>query len=238
MLKKARSHRHKISLLRRTQSFFLVAITACIVPGDAPTPLARAEVSRVEMSCGRSAEIKIYLPSSFEQLALNYPSVICAFRNKGTGFPTLNVVLNPPQPGSLRPSVGALQALVRNEYEKVGLTDADVSEAHMEPLGTLETFHATVRYMNQGMPVEALVMIAILPDRTYTITLLDRADHPLFAKSELEEVLRGISIRGATDAPESVPPPPDSSAIWAIVGGMILIGAALLWRRAHTKSSR
>ncbi len=238
MRKKTRSHQQKVSLLRGGRRSLLAKIILCAFACGAQTSRLWAQDSASMVPCGEATGISIPVPQSFESIDLRYPSVLCAFRNKNSGFPTLNVVQDPPQGSSLRPGVAALEARVKNEYQKVGLTDAVISDSHMEPLGSLETFHTTARYMNQGMPMQSLIMVVMLPDRTYTVTLLDRADHPYFREIELQSVLRGISIAGATDAPATVPPPPNTTAIWLILGAMGLVAASLVWRRAHARKSR
>ena len=47
--------------------------------------------------------------------------------------------------------------------------------------------------------MEALLLEAELPDRTYTVTILDLAGSPPTSKARMEALLRGITIAGATD---------------------------------------
>ena len=130
---------------------------------------------------------------------MQQPDILCAFRSKIGGFPTINVVQEPAYGATFRPGIPARERRIQNSYHLVGLTDATLKESHLEPLGTLETFRTKITYKNQGQLMEALLLEAELPDRTYTVTILDLAGSPTTSKARMEALLRGITIAGATD---------------------------------------
>ena len=130
---------------------------------------------------------------------MQQPDILCAFRSKIGGFPTINVVQEPAYGATFRPGIPARERRIQNSYHLVGLTDASLNESHLEPLGTLETFRTKITYNNQGQLMEALLLEAELPDRTYTVTILDLAGSPTTSKARMEALLRGITIAGATD---------------------------------------
>jgi hypothetical protein len=226
-IKKVPSHREKINLLRIARLILLTTITLHKVITIAESHAQETPISPPGVACGVRTGITLPLSDTWQISQISYPSLLCAFRNKNGGFPTLNIVQDAAPGASPRPGVLARETLVKNEYQKVGLTDAVVSDSHTEPLGTLEAFHTTARYMNQGIPMESLIMIVDLPDRTLTVTVLDPADHPIFSKTQLQELLRGIRITGATDQD---PPPPFSPRVGtpAIIFLIVIIGVFLV----------
>ena len=153
----------------------------------------------VVVACGANTGITLPLSDSWQQVPMQQPDILCAFRSKIGGFPTINVVQEPAYGATFRPGIPARERRIQSSYHLVGLTDATLKESHLEPLGTLETFRTKITYKNQGQLMEALLLEAELPDRTYTVTILDLAGSPTTSKARMEALLRGITIAGATD---------------------------------------
>ena len=160
---------------------------------------SEAPDTAVVVACGASTGITLPLSDSWQQVPMQQPDILCAFRSKIGGFPTINVVQEPAYGATFRPGIPARERRIQNSYHLVGLTDATLKESHLEPLGTLETFRTKITYKNQGQLMEALLLEAELPDRTYTVTILDLAGSPTTSKASMEALLRGITIAGATD---------------------------------------
>ncbi|MCX6115745.1 MAG: hypothetical protein NTV65_11115 [Proteobacteria bacterium] len=160
---------------------------------------SEAPDTAVVVACGASTGITLPLSDSWQQVPMQQPDILCAFRSKIAGFPTINVVQEPAYGATFRPGIPARERRIQNSYHLVGLTDATLNDSHLEPLGTLETFRTKITYKNQGQLMEALLLEAELPDRTYTVTILDLAGSPTTSKARMEAILRGITIAGATD---------------------------------------
>ena len=160
---------------------------------------SEAPDTAVVVACGASTGITLPLSDSWQQVPMQQPDILCAFRSKIGGFPTINVVQEPAYGATFRPGIPARERRIQNSYHLVGLTDATLNDSHLEPLGTLETFRTKITYNNQGQLMEALILEAELPDRTYTVTILDLAGSPNTSKARMEAILRGITIAGATD---------------------------------------
>ena len=160
---------------------------------------SEAPDTAVVVACGASTGITLPLSDSWQQVPMQQPDILCAFRSKIGGFPTINVVQEPAYGATFRPGIPARERRIQNSYHLVGLTDATLNDSHLEPLGTLETFRTKITYKNQGQLMEALLLEAELPDRTYTVTILDLAGSPPTSKARMEALLRGITIAGATD---------------------------------------
>ena len=160
---------------------------------------SEAPDTAVVVACGANTGITLPLSDSWQQVPMQQPDILCAFRSKIGGFPTINVVQEPAYGATFRPGIPARERRIQSSYHLVGLTDATLKESHLEPLGTLETFRTKITYKNQGQLMEALLLEAELPDRTYTVTILDLAGSPTTSKARMEALLRGITIAGATD---------------------------------------
>ena len=160
---------------------------------------SEAPDTAIVVACGASTGITLPLSDSWQQVPMQQPDILCAFRSKIGGFPTINVVQEPAYGATFRPGIPARERRIQNSYHLVGLTDATLNDSHLEPLGTLETFRTKITYRNQGQLMEALLLEAELPDRTYTVTILDLAGSPPTSKASMEALLRGITIAGATD---------------------------------------
>jgi|694.fasta_scaffold23146_8 hypothetical protein len=226
MSKKTRSRRAKITLLRfGVISICALAATAWSLRAPSVESLW-AQATSTEVPCGSGTGIVLGLSDDWQPVALQHQGVLCAFRNKNGGFPTLNIILEAnPQP-SITPGVMAREAAVRNAYHLVGLTDATFSESRLEPLGEQESFHTTVRYMNQNMPMEGLILQVQLPDRLYTASIVDREGHPILSKEALLATLRSIRIPGENGLGRSLSPRLPGLTALVVIG---IIAASLLF---------
>lgn len=55
------------------------------------------------LECSPGHPLQITLPQTFEKIPSDNPAVLCIFRNKIDGFPTLNIVIEPRIEGSTPP---------------------------------------------------------------------------------------------------------------------------------------
>jgi len=214
-------------------------LAVLIVGARIHSPDARADSDVARRACGAQPGITIPLSLAWEEVAIEQPGVICAFRNKNGGFPTINVIEEPIKDSDIRPGVLGREAEIRNAYHLVGLTDASFSDSHIEPLGTVESFHTTARYMNRGIPMEVLVMQVQAADRTYTVSVVDDQEHPRIAKNDLISILRGIEIVGVTDQPSGAPDDGHHLYSWLSVLVIItIVGGSLLYFGARSPVKR
>ncbi len=227
--KKPRSHRQKMSLPAVLMASAAALTLAAAVAGSGAMLTRHALSEGPRASCGASSGITLPLWGVWQEVQVSQPGVLCAFRNKNTGFPTLNVIEEPTRNGAIVPGVTARESSIRDAYHMVGLTDATLRDSRLEPLGMSESFHTTVHYTSQGVPMEVLVMQVQRPDRTYTFSIVSRADGDQGAAKELVSILRGVSIEGVTDTevPLLAPTgrPPSTATILVLIA---LLGTSLL----------
>lgn len=233
MSKKTHSHRPKTPALHFGMTL-LCAMFAALLAADAPPfrPIL-AEALSSEVQCGADSGIVLTLSNEWQQVALEQPGLLCAFRNKTGGFPSLNIIQEAAHQPDITPGVMTREASLRNAYHLVGLTDAKFSDSRIEPLGQLESFHTSVRYMNLGMPMEGLIMQVQLSDRLYTVSIVDREGHAKLSKEALLGVLRSIRIpgQGPTQAPLSAALPIGTALIVIGIIAASLLGFGLLTTR-------
>lgn len=236
MRKKTRSHQAKTPLLRPSVIFVCVmAACAATLAGQSLNALP-ARAAPEPTLCSSASGITIPLPDSWESVPVSQPGLLCAFRSKNGGFPTLNVVEEPNKQPEIRPGVMARESSIRNAYHLVGLTDAQFQDSHIEPLGNQESFQTTVRYMNQGMSVEGFTMQVQLPDRVYTVTIVDREGHPTVPKEALLDLLRGIRVPG--DAPFAAPQGRGLSQTTTLILIVIIAASMVLFGSRSAKASK
>ncbi len=196
MRKKARSHRAKRPLLRfGVISVCVLAASAAALAGRASC-IVSARAAATPVLCSEGSGITIPLSDYWQRVEPRQQGLLCYFRNKSEEFPTLNVFEVPNQQPAIRPGVMARESAIRGAYNLFGLTDAQFSDSHIEPIGEHEGFLTTVRYSNRGVNIEGFVLEFQLPDRVFTVTVVDREGHPVVSKEELLATLRGIRVPG------------------------------------------
>lgn len=179
------------------------------------------------LECAPGHSVSINLPGTFERVANDNPAVLCVFRNKFDGFPTLNVVTEPRHESSTPPSLAEYREGISRGYQSVGLTDARLSgetvgEAHGMPFFTSDVF-----FTNNGQAMAARILVVQLHDRTYTMSAVGLAKPE---GDELKKLIQAIAIEGHT-----LPLNGQPSRTLYLIGGAVIVLAALWftywWRR-------
>lgn len=129
-----------------------------------PTPL------NARTQCHPGDPIWLSVPEDLVSISPLAPGILCAFRSKNGGFPTLNVLVHPRQHAPANEGQRERAEDLRESYNRVGLTDAVIINPHLQLVGGIPTFRATVRYSNRGAPMTSEVVTLDLPDRTYIAT--------------------------------------------------------------------
>ena len=186
--------------------------------------LARPAYADQERSCGTPARLLVTLPDQYESVVSQQAGVVCGFRHKTAGFPTLTVVMEP--------ALSAQRALeiaryVTESYRAVGLLDAQVKSASVSKGSDSATGRLVVGYTAEHTAMEAQLLIILLHDRTYTATLQYRADVPVEEKKELQRVLDSVRLVG--EPPVATQPDQDRHSLTLVLAlaGLCLVALVL-----------
>jgi hypothetical protein len=123
------------------------------------------------VSCGGRSELSIELASEWQEIDNKDLGVICAFRTKNSGFPTLTVVQIPPIPRYEQRSLDSLKAFFERSYSAVGIRDARIIEIRRGVVDNTEATIATIQFAVGERSMSAVILSAELPDRAYVATL-------------------------------------------------------------------
>lgn|GEM_PF-3959026 len=154
---------------------------------------ARGVVAESEQACGNPPALFVTLPDEYESIYLRQPAVVCGFRHKITGFPTLTVVIEPAIKAQNELQIARY---VTESYQRVGLRDARVKTSFTSPGVTSLNARLVVEFTVGGVAMEAQLAIILLHDRTYTATLQYPADTSPAAKTALTRVLDSVRLEG------------------------------------------
>lgn len=211
----AKTHASALTTLSWRGVFVIVAFLSGVATSRADTAS-----SMRSFTCGQPARLSLILGQHYEQVAIQQSGVVCVFRNKIEGFPTITI--------TEVPRFGARTAAQRVDdvaasYRSVGLTDAVASNPRNRRISGLEALELDVRYTSKGEAIEALVALIEAPDRTYTATALFRVSGQIEEKKSVVAAVEGLEILGI----QSPEPKPSShlSAIWFVI---LVIAVAVL----------
>ncbi len=155
----------------------------------APT---HAQSSRIE--CGATQEASLELDQSWERVSVEHPSALCAFRSKGTGFPSATVTWEVRSAVAVGNSPSARAEAIVQSYQRVGLTDARLFESTIGTSPTLSRLSAVVSYTNLNTPMTAIIVVIDGAWRTFTLTLLDTTDSFAASRPVLDMVAQSFQI--------------------------------------------
>lgn len=200
-----------------------LALCAVISVAVAP-PDAHSEHHRTH--CGAQGEVSFLLDADWEQVDVQHREVVCAFRNKNGGFPTLTVTWEGLVSGSTSASVTARAESIIQSYQRVGLTDAQVIESHTLAHQThARAFQTLVSYTTRATPMMALIVVLDGASRTFTLTILDTADRFKSSRPRLEAVASSLRVSGEASPVQVTLQEPLSVWGW---GGLVLAGVVVI----------
>ena len=183
----------------KTYTLALISILGFIA--GAWTRCASADETQIattpsSLRCAEGHPISLTLPDTFERVPSNNPAVLCVFRNKTGGFPTLNIVVEPRHEGTKPPTLEQYVEGVTRGYTTVGLTDAKLSNSEVGEIQGIPFFSSDVRFTNEGTPMAARILVLQVHDRTYTASAIDRADAPNFTPATLSNLTESLTVEG------------------------------------------
>jgi hypothetical protein len=184
--------------MRSLLTLSLALLTALVLGAQKPLIMALATspentAPSASLECAAGHPLRIALPQTFERIPSENPAVLCIFRNKTDGFPTLNVVVEPRLEGVTPPSLAEYEEGIRRGYEGVGLTDARLSGAAIGESNGLPFFTTEVFFTNNARAMAAQILVVQLHDRTYTASAVGYAKP---GDSELRNLIGTILIEG------------------------------------------
>lgn len=186
--------------------------------------------------CGAQLGLTIVLSSSWEQVSVNHPDVVCAFRSKGGGFPTLTVTREAPSSAASRRSVERRLATVTESYRAIGLSDARVKRVY-QGYAPEEPLQLLLEYTTNSTPMSALIKVVDAQSGTFVLTALDRTNDIAASLPESETIAAsfpGDDAAATTATPHSNPSVAEPfslnhSTTWFLLWvGAAFVGAALV----------
>jgi hypothetical protein len=177
------------SLARVSILVFTVFLTPSLAIAQAQPTMSSGSLTE----CAFGHPLRARLPQNFEKIPSENPAVLCVFRNKIDGFPTLNIVVEPRLEGATPPSLVEYEEGIKRGYQSVGLSDATLSESGTGESQGVPYFTSEVSFTNAGIAMKARILVLQLHDRTYTVSAVGRAalDLPV-----LKEFIEGIEVEG------------------------------------------
>lgn len=193
---------------------------------DQPDPSGAPESTE----CAPGVPVRVSLTSDFQRVQSYTPSVLCIFRHKTNGFPTVNVVVEPRLDGSKPPTLEEYREGVTKGYHAVGLTDATLQNSVVGESNGLPFFTTEITFSSKGTPMVAKILIVQHYDRTYTASAIAEANPLDSGRALVAPLIDGIEVDGAIvmNARSSLP-------FWPLIGA---VGTALFLLYVAYKSVR
>lgn len=193
---------------------FLAASLAFARPSSASPDTSKggdiheaAEFQKVP--CG--AFLSLAVPQQWESSSVSFDAVQCAFKNPASGFPNVNVVVEPSsRADGLLANAQKIQRVV-DSYRGIGLTDAALAaEIPFMVQGAEGAFAAELHHTGERAPMVAVVGVFYVGDRRFILTFLDVKDAFKVSKGDAFSVLRSVSLteRGLALGNTASSPPP------------------------------
>jgi hypothetical protein len=180
------------------------------------------------LSCGSQLGLTVLLSATWEPVAVPHPDVVCAFRSKGRGFPTLTVTREAPATAATRRSIERRIAAVTDSYRAIGLSDARVLRVY-QGYSAEQPLQLLLEYTTNSTPMSALIKVVDTPAGTFVLTALDRTRDTATTLPESEAIADSFPGDGTANASKaattgSEPSLPSHSIMWF----MLLVGAAFV----------
>ncbi len=147
--------------------------------------------------CASGVPVGLPLTQDFQRVKSETPSVLCVFRHKTKGFPTINVVVEPHLDGSKPPTLEEYREGVAKGYRAVGLTDASLSNSVVGESNGLPFFTSEITFSNNGAPMVAKILVIRHHDRTYTTSAIAEAKPLEAGRTVVVQLIDGVEVDGA-----------------------------------------
>lgn len=187
----------------------LPSLSSLSAHADQPQPTAAPRTTE----CAPGIPVRVPLTSEFQRVKSDTPSVLCVFRHKTNGFPTLNVVVEPRLDGSKPPTLEEYREGVTKGYQAVGLTDAKLQNSIVGESNGLPFFTSEITFSTKGTPMVAKILVVQHYDRTYTASAIAEATPPESGRAMVTPLIDGIEVDGALVRDTRTP-----AALWPLIG--------------------
>ena len=169
-------------------------------------PVSFCQVSELErVPCGEYLSFEV--PQEWEPSHVSFAAVQCAFKNPTSGYPNVNIVVEPVSPGDAALSTQQKIQRVIESYKGIGLTDTTlVKEVPFTVIGLQDSggggaaFAALLHHTGERAPMAALVAVFYLGERRFILTLLDVREAFRLSEAEALSVIRSIRLSDAAHA--------------------------------------
>jgi hypothetical protein len=182
--------------------------------------------------CAPGVPLRVPITPEFQRVKSDTPSVLCVFRHKKDGFPTLNIVEEPRVDGSKPPTLEEYQAGVTQGYRAVGLTDATLSSSIVGESNGLPFFTSEITFTNKGTSMVARILVVQHHDRTYTASAIAEATPLEEGRALISPLIGGIEVDG-----QLVRDTRPTTNVWSLIGGgiAVLFLAYVGWRSVRAQ---
>ena len=163
--------------------------------------------------CAPGAPLSVPITAEFQRIKSETPSVLCVFRHKTNGFPTLNIVEEPRMDDTKPPTLAEYEQGVAQGYKAVGLSDTKLSDSRVGQSRGLPFFTTEIAFTNKGTPMVARILVVQYHDRTYTASAIAEAKQLEEGRALIAPLIEGIELDG-----ELVRDTRGPTSVWTIIG--------------------
>ena len=187
--------------MRATLTYSLALIVTlvwqtCFSSHSASADEPHTPTAPLTSECAPGVPLRVPVNAEFERLKSETPSVLCVFRHKTSGFPTLNIVEEVGVDGSTPPSLEEYQQGVAQGYRAVGLSDATLSDSMVGESHGLPFFTTEVTFSNKGTPMVARILVVQHHDITYTASAIAEAKPLDAGRASIAPLIEGVEVDG------------------------------------------
>jgi hypothetical protein len=187
----------------------LLSFSSPLAYADQPQPSPAPPTTE----CAPGVPVRVPLTSDFQRVQSDTPAVLCVFRHKTRGFPTLNVVVEPRLDGSKPPTLEEYREGVTKGYQAVGLTDATLQNSIVGESNGLPFFTSEITFSTKGTPMVAKILVVQHYDRTYTASAIAEAKPLESGRALVTPLIDGIEVDGALIRDTTTP-----ATLWPLLG--------------------
>ncbi len=209
-----------------------LALETCFSSHSAHADKAPPSSAPWTTECAPGTPLRVSITSEFQRVKGELPTVLCVFRHKQNGFPTLNIVEEPRVEGSKPPTLEEYREGIARGYQTVGLSDATLSSSIIGESKGGPFFSSEITFTNQGTPMIAKILVIHHHDRTYTASAIAEATPPEAGRALIAPLIDGIEVDG-----DLVQDTKSQMTVWATIGAICacLPLAYIGFRRARAR---
>lgn len=165
-------------------------------------------------------------PDSFEEVEIAHPLVAFALRHPITGFPTLNIVVQPGSFDLRQKGPNSPENRILESYHLIGLTDVEFIEGESKLENSFPYYVATLSYQDSNQNLKSSVALFSGQDQHFFITFIDDEKSFTTNRHIFSDICESFKI-------DDMPPVNDTDAMSPLriflLGGFIAVLASLSW---------